>query len=320
MSPRTSSTTFGWRLPTWPDDENLAESMWPAIIKHLQTLAGSYDPIWLSDHVVPPQAWLGPSLPALDAWTSLVHYAAAFPAFRFGNMVMNNSFRHPALLAKAAATSQFLTGGRIVLGLGAGLSENENRAYGYEFPSNAVRIRQLDESLHIIRRMWTDSPATFSGTYYRIENAYCEPRPNPPPPILIGGGGEQLTLRVVARHADWWNPQARDLATYEHKIGVLGRHCEEIGRDPRAIRMTHTCSCVAVASTEADARRLAQQSTFYKHIPPDAAFVGTPEMVADQIRPYLALGVEHVVIARFADFPQLDGAHQFAAEVVPLLR
>lgn len=298
----------------------MAESMWPAIIDHLKALTGSYDPIWLSDHVVPPQPWLGPSLPTLDAWTSLVHYAAAFPAYRFGNLVMNNSFRQPALLAKAAATSQFLTGGRIILGLGAGLSEGENRAYGYDYPTNAVRIRQLDESLDIIRRMWADSPASFSGTYYRIENAYCEPRPNPPPPILIGGGGEQLTLRVVARHADWWNPQARDLATYAQKIAVLRRHCEEIGRDPSAIGMTHTLSCVAVASREADAVRIAEQSTFYQHMPRNAAAVGIPEMVADQIRPFLELGVEHVVIARFADFPQTDGAQQFAAEVMPLLR
>src|SRR5205085_11949001 len=114
-------------------------------------------------------------------------FAARHPELRFGHTVTCQSFRNPALLAKMAATLQFLTGGRFILGIGAGWYEAEYRAYGYDFPPPGVRLAQLDETVQIIKAMWRDKPATFHGQYYQIEGAYCEPPPEPRPPLMIGG-------------------------------------------------------------------------------------------------------------------------------------
>jgi alkanesulfonate monooxygenase SsuD/methylene tetrahydromethanopterin reductase-like flavin-dependent oxidoreductase (luciferase family) len=116
------------------------------------------------------------------------------------------------------------------------------------------------------------------------------------------------------------NPQVSTPEAYAHKLAVLSRYCEEIDRDPAALVKTQGCSCIALASREADARGLAEASAFDRHTRPEMPIIGTPEMVADRLRPYQELGVEHFIIARFADAPRLDGALQFAAEVVPLLR
>lgn len=313
------SVTFGWRMPSWAGGEQLASEMWPANLRHLEALEGRYGTVWIADHIVPAQPWLDPALPTLEAWTALAYLAGAFPSYRFGHGVLNNSLRQPAMLAKAAATAQYMSGGRVILGIGAGQSENENRAYGLEYPSNAVRIAQLGEAVQVIRKMWSESPASFEGTHYRIENAYCEPRPDPAPPILIGGAGERFTLPVVARHADWWNLTGVTPATYAQKLDVLRRCCDEIRRDPASISLTVTVRCIALGRTEAEARRTFEQSG-YVNQPEAIMAIGTPEMVADRIRAFVDLGVEHVILANFADYPSIEGAIQFADEVVPLLR
>ncbi len=314
------SVTFGWRMPTWPSDERLAGPMWRANLDHLTALQGRYEIVWMSDHLVPAQPWLDPALPTLEAWTALAHFAGAYPHYRFGNLVLNNAFRQPAWLAKAAATAQFLTGGRVILGIGAGQSEDENHAYGYEYGSDAVRIGQLAEAVQIIRKLWTESPASFQGKHYRIENAYCEPRPSPAPPIMIGGAGEQLTLRVVARHADWWNLTGVAPDVYAQKLAVLHRHCEAIDRDPASIALTVVVRCVAIGRTEAATQHSFQASAFSRPGAAGNLVLGTPEMIADQLRSFLDLGVQHVILANFADFPNTEGALQFAEEVIPLLR
>jgi alkanesulfonate monooxygenase SsuD/methylene tetrahydromethanopterin reductase-like flavin-dependent oxidoreductase (luciferase family) len=314
-----TAVSFGWRLPIWADDDTPAPRFAREAGQFLDAMAGRFDTIWVPDHVIPGQKWRPASAPTLEAWTTLVHFASAYPAYRFGHSVMNNGFRHPPLLAKMAATEQMLTGGRLILGIGAGLSEDENRAYGYDYPSNATRIRMLEECVQILRAMWSESPATFHGQYYQVEEAYCEPRPEPPPPLFIGGGGEQLTLRVVARHADWWNPQSGSPDAYAHKIDVLRRYCDEVGRDVGSIVMTQTLPCIALASSEAEALRIAEGSPMYRQAK-GSVIVGTPQMVADHLRAYRELGITHFNVARFADAPRLDGALQFAEEVMPLLR
>ena len=146
-----------------------------------------------------------PEPDTLECWTATAAFATAYPQYDFGQIVLGNSYRHPPLLAKMASTLQALTGGRLILGIGAGWMESEYRAYGYPFPSAAVRLQQLGEAVQILRRMWTALPASFSGRHYQIEQAFNQPLPEPPPPIMIGAAGEQLALRLVARHADWWN-------------------------------------------------------------------------------------------------------------------
>jgi alkanesulfonate monooxygenase SsuD/methylene tetrahydromethanopterin reductase-like flavin-dependent oxidoreductase (luciferase family) len=146
-----------------------------------------------------------------------------------------------------------------------------------------------------------------------VEEAICEPKPAPLPPIMIGGGGRKLTLRFVAQHADWWNYAGGSPEEYGELLEVLRGHCEQAGRDYERIVKTWACDCVAVASSAAEARRMAQASPFYDQT---EAIVGTPDEVAAQLRRFTALGVEHFML-RFADFPSLGGARLFAKEVIP---
>lgn len=304
--------------------------MWPAfdypgarlieeIEAHLRQLVPTFGTVWLSDHFVPGNNWRDPRADTLEAWSTIAHFAGAFPAYRYGHVVLANSYRRPSLLAKMAATTQLLTRGRLILGIGAGWKDDEYRAYGYDFPSARERIAQLDEGLQVIRRLWTESPANFEGRYYRLENAWANPLPNPPPPIMVGGAGEKLTLRVVAKHADWWNMPGGTPDIYRHKLNVLNEHCRAIGRDPATIKLTWETGCVAIAATRTAARALAEASPFYHAEEPDASIVGEPGDVAEHLRRYATLGVSHAIL-RFADFPRMDGVALFVEKVAPLLR
>jgi alkanesulfonate monooxygenase SsuD/methylene tetrahydromethanopterin reductase-like flavin-dependent oxidoreductase (luciferase family) len=218
------------------------------------------------------------------------------------------------MLAKMGATLQMLSGGRFILGIGAGWMREEYLAYGYEFPPAPVRIAQLAEAVQIIRKLWTEAPASFEGRYYRIKDAYCEPRPDPLPPIMIGGEGEKLTLRVVAEQADWWNLTGGTPNGYAAKLAALRAHCEAIGRNCDEIVKTWTTwdDGIAIGETEQEARRVAETSPFEG----PNRITGTPEQVAEQLRRFADLGVEHFML-RFADFPNPAGAELFAEAVIP---
>jgi alkanesulfonate monooxygenase SsuD/methylene tetrahydromethanopterin reductase-like flavin-dependent oxidoreductase (luciferase family) len=191
--------------------------------------------------------------------------------------------------------------------------EEEYRAYNYDFPKASVRIAQLEEAVQVVKKLWREAPANFEGVYYRLENAYCEPRPDPIPPLLIGGGGEQLTLRVVAKHADWWNCTGGTPETYAHKLEVLRGHCAAVGRDYHEIVKTWSAEAVAVAKTEAEARRIAAASPYN-----NSPIIGTPAQVAEQLQRFVDLGLEHLIV-RIIDFPALEGIELFVQEVMPRL-
>jgi alkanesulfonate monooxygenase SsuD/methylene tetrahydromethanopterin reductase-like flavin-dependent oxidoreductase (luciferase family) len=159
----------------------------------IKAVSSAFTTIWVEDHL----QW--DSDDTLENFTTLSYLAAEFPSFRVGNLVLCQSFRNPALVAKMAANLHFLSGGRCILGIGAGWKTDEYRAYGYTIPTPTQRWEQLEEALIIIRSLWTSQPATFEGKYYQIRDDYCEPRPSPPIPILLGGGGEQRTLALAAR-------------------------------------------------------------------------------------------------------------------------
>src|SRR5262249_10867112 len=174
-----------------------------------------FDSFWVSDHLQ-----IGAKY-RLECWTQLTWIAARYPKQLLGTVVMANSSRHPPLMAKMAASLQTFSGGRLILGYGAGWWEEEYHAYGYPFPVARVRIEQMVEGIEVMRAMWTRSPADYAGKYYEIDGAYCEPRPDPPPPILIGGDGEKYLLRAVAEHADWWLPYGLTAETLRHNIDCL---------------------------------------------------------------------------------------------------
>jgi len=318
-SGRASPIRFGWRVPMWDPDGAPVRSWLPDVSLNLEALRGKFDSVWLSDHFVPGAPWMPPEPDTLECLTATAHFATAFPDYQYGQIVLGNSYRHPPLLAKMLATLQLLSGARLILGLGAGWMESEYRAYGYAYPPARVRIEQLEDAVQIIRQMWSESPATFAGRHFSIERAFCNPRPDPVPPIMIGAAGERLALRVVARHADWWDYSGVSPQEYARKAAVLAQHCEAIGRDPTSILYTWQCQTVALADGEREAVALAERSTLYRHTASDAALVGTPEQIAGRLEEYVAVGVRHFIV-RFLDFPRTEGALRFAAEVAPRLR
>jgi len=305
---------FGLRIPSFPVDGSSGEIFTEQIIHFVKTVEGDFHSAWVCDHFHPWARFVPETTPTIEGFTAISYFSGIFKRLRFGNIVLCNSYRNPALLAKMGATLQLLTRGRFILGIGAGWKEDEYIAYGYEFPPARIRIQQLEEAVRIIKKMWTEPRVTFNGKYYRIKDAICSPKPRPIPPIMIGGGGERLTLRVVAKHADWWNLPNVSVETYKHKLEVLEKHCEIAGRNPEEIKKT-LANMVAIAKTHEEARRIAIGSPFINKEGMDNFIIGDPNMVMEKISEYVDLGVEHFIL-RFLDFPGTDGAELFAKEVV----
>jgi alkanesulfonate monooxygenase SsuD/methylene tetrahydromethanopterin reductase-like flavin-dependent oxidoreductase (luciferase family) len=278
------------------------------LIPYLDGAAGPFDSLWFPDHV----QYGGHKV--AEGWSALMYALARYPGKLCGHEVLCNSFRNPALLAKMAATAQALSGGRVVLGIGAGWNEEEYRAYGWPFPSARVRIAQLAEAIELIRALWTAAPASYQGQHYQLDGAYCEPQPDPLPPIMVGGAGEQYLLRVVAQHADWWNYGFVDAETYAHKQAVLQRHCRDAGRDYDEIQQVVRIG-VLTAETEGELRQL-QAEPWVR--PLEHGAIGTPEQVAEHLRSIIAQGADRLTV-HFADAPRLEGTALFAERVLPLL-
>ena len=287
-------------------------NIWSRLVEqtmpYLDQAAGPFDSLWFPDHVQ-----YG-SHKVAEGWSLLAFALARYPDKVCGHQVLCNSFRNPAHLAKMAATTQALSGGRVVLGIGAGWNEEEYLAYGWPFPPARVRMAQLAEAIEVIKAMWTEFPANYQGQYYQIANAYCEPRPDPRPPIMVGGAGEKYLLRVVAQHADWWNYIFIDRATYAHKQEVLKNHCRAVGRDYDEIKQV-IATGVLIAETEAEVRRLKERPDIR---PIDDGLAGTPAQIAEKLLSGIEQGADRIVV-NFADVPRLEGTYLFAATVLPHL-
>ena len=177
--------------------------------------------------------------PMLEGYTSLSFAAGKTERLRFRLLVGGVTYRHPGLLAKTVTTLDVLSEGRVELGLGAAWYEREHRGLGVPFPPLRERYERLEETLQICLQMWSDDDGPYDGTHYTLAETMCSPRPvsSPRPRILIGGGGERKTLRLVAMYADACN-FIGDTATVAHKVDVLRRHCDDVGRDPAQIEVT----------------------------------------------------------------------------------
>ncbi len=216
-------------------------SVWPttgqswtdllAVARHASDLG--FDGLWVADHFMPPAE--PADGPLLECWTTLAGLATSVAGLRLGSLVTGNTYRHPAVLANMAATVDQLSGGRVVLGLGAGWQENEHRAYGIEFSDVAGRLARLDEACAVVRGLLDDGRTSFEGRFYVLEEAPMAPKPvQARLPLLIGGSGEKVTLRIAARWADEWNTWGTP-DVLAAKGAVLDRHCAAIGRDPSTI-------------------------------------------------------------------------------------
>ena len=278
-----------------------------------------YYSVLLDDHLMLNK------MPILECWTTLSALSAATERIRLGTMVTCNSFRNPALLAKMAATVDNISEGRLELAIGAGVQKNEHNAYGFPFPSSKARIERLGEAVEIIKMMWTEEKASYNGKHYLIHDAVCEPKPvqKPHPPITVGGGGEKLTLKVTARHADRYDwGYLPSVEEYEHKMQVLKKHCDAVGRSFNGIEKS--CWPAGQIFIGEDKKELEQRvsprmpkgvslKTFMK-----TSFVGTPEDFIQQLQPYMNLGVTHFMLF-FGDLPDLTGVRVFAENVVQKL-
>jgi len=265
-------------------------------IRCIDTLSDGFTSLWAEDHL----QWK--TTDVFECLTSLCYLAGAYPRFKLGTLVLSQSYRNPALLAKMMSSLQSLTGRQVILGIGAGWKEDEYVSFNYPFLSAKARVEQLEEAIQIIRAMWTTQPATFEGKYYAIHDAYCSPQPTPRIPILIGGGGEQRTLAVVARHADWWNFNSCPLAEYSHKLDVLKQHCERIGRDINDITLTY----LGTVSTSEDPSKVQRNPN--KHL-----IAGNASEVTQELQSFAELGVKHFIF-RFLDVESLE---HFVSYVAP---
>jgi len=195
-----------------------------------------FDHCWNMDHF----ASLGgdDTLDIFEAWTLLAGMAARTTRTRVGCSVTGNTYRHPAVLAKAAVTVDHLSGGRLEFGIGAGWAENEHTMLGLPFGTARERADRLEEALPIIRSLWTQPRTTFTGKHYLLAEAVAEPKPvqTPHPPIWIGGVGRRRTLRMAAEHAAVWNAPGGSPEEVAELSAVLDGHCADVGRDPAEIR------------------------------------------------------------------------------------
>lgn len=227
---------FGWIAPVAGGQES---GFVPIVMQQeetlLPTVAKHFDSFWIFDHLL---GFGDLDNPYLESWTTLTWLAARYPNMQIGHLVMAAAWRNPALVAKMSATLHALSGGRFVLGMGAGWRAEEYLAYGYPFPAASVRIKQLDEAVQIIYRMWVEKAPTAHGKYFHVEQAYCSPRPTPPPPVMIGGTGEKMMIPLIARLADWWSVPPISVEDYARKRNLLRRHMKATGRHPSEMVQT----------------------------------------------------------------------------------
>jgi alkanesulfonate monooxygenase SsuD/methylene tetrahydromethanopterin reductase-like flavin-dependent oxidoreductase (luciferase family) len=280
------SVDLGLILPAGP---SLGQThQWLADLEtNLPALAPHFRSLWMTDHLF----WDGEA--TYEAWTVLSFLAANFPNFEIGPLVLGQNYRNPAILALMAATLQNLSKGRFVMGIGAGWKEDEYHAYGYDFPSPKIRIEQLEETLIILKKLWSEKgKLSFQGKHYRIQDAWFEPKPQPMIPLLVGGGGEK-TMRLAVRYADIWNLPDTNVHQYAERVKILERLCDELGRDSRSLRRSWF-GRVAIGKTEAEADKYANSRKMKFTV--DNALVGTVGQVIEQAAAYRALNCDYFMM------------------------
>ncbi|HQZ32844.1 MAG TPA: LLM class flavin-dependent oxidoreductase [Ilumatobacteraceae bacterium] len=284
---------FGWLSPVignrWSDYQPIAAWQDQHI---LPTALPYFDSLWIADHFYGFDAKTDPFL---EAWTTLTWLAARHPDVQLCHHVLGHGYRPPALTAKMAATLQVLSGGRFILGVGAGWREDEYAAYGYDFPKPSVRFAQLEEMITICRLMWTQDEPSFEGTYFRIEGASAPPLPNPVPRVCIGAGGEKIGLPMVGRLADMWNGFFRDEESWSRKLGIVRAAAEQAGRNPADIEVSTTVERPLPESDDDSAK------------------------LVEQLGHLADLGVQHFVLD-FGNPTATESIHRFAEQVIAPLR
>ena len=297
-----------------------AAAQWKTAVD-IATLAEGlgYDSVWVYDHFhnVPKPAHES----VFECWTTIAAISQKTSRIRLGQMVGCNSYRNPGLLAKITSTVDVISDGRLDWGIGAGWYESEYKGYGYEFAKPSDRIGMLRETVEIVKSMWTNAETTYDGKFYKMSRAQCDPKPlqQPTPPVWIGGGGEQLTLKVVAQHADVSN-FGSSLEEFVKKRSILQTHCAAIGRDEDSIRKTIS-SEVFIRETEKEIIEAGSKNLWGESAESwrSKALVGTPDQVSEKIQKYLDAGCTGF-IPWCPDYPSTETLELFAKKVIPHFR
>lgn len=276
-----------------------------------------YDSLWLYDHLYAPGQ---PGMASFEGWTLATALLARTTRLRVGHLVLANTFRHPALLAKMATTLDVISDGRLELGLGSGSVEQEHREAGLEWGSMRERSARLGEALEIITRMFDGPVTSFDGSYYSVHELPNVPGPvqNPRPPIHIGGAGAKFTLPLVARYADVWNVPTYALDRVAELNSAVDAECERIGRDPATIRRSlEAVLAVAPKDRLDDALALARRRFGMPGYGlDDGGFLGTPAQVTDRIGQLVDAGFTSFAFFTF-DRGTTETLQLFAEEVLP---
>lgn len=295
---------------TWPEMEEACR-----VMEEL-----GFDALWTTDNLTSAQSdWSeGPSLEALSVLSAM---ATVTSRVGIGCMCVSNTYRHPVLLAKIAATIDIISGGRYLFGIGAGWSQQEHASYDIPFKPVAERMDRLEETIQIYKLLCgAEKPVGFNGRHYHLENAPFNPKPiqKPHPPVLVAGIGEKRTLKIVAEHGDAINIFGSPERT-DHLLGVLERHCRDVGRDPGEIEKT-----VYVQFVPPD--RVDQWNQYLEHLAATApnllerghgqGMVGDAGAMMEWIQARADLGVDHVVLNFRAPYP-LDALRNFSQDVMP---
>jgi F420-dependent oxidoreductase-like protein len=275
------------RFSVWPAPQRSWQDVHDLVVHCDET---GWDGAYFADHFMPDDPDGRPlDGPMLECWAVLAALAASTRHLRLGPLVSGNLYRHPAIVANAAATIDHISGGRFVLGLGAGWQVNEHAAYGIDLLEVKARLDHLEEACSVIGSLLTEPRTTMSGSWYRVTDAPCDPKPvQPHLPLLVGGRGEKRTMRIAARYADEWNAWCTP-EDFRHKSRILDGHCAEVGRDPGAI-VRSTQALVYLSTDEAWlAPRRADNSQRPR-------LLGTPAEVVEQVAAYRDVGVEEFIV------------------------
>ena len=304
---------------------SMGAQTWSGVLdlwRHVE--ATGWDIACVTDHFMPnTKAREGA---VLESWSTLSALAALVPRIRVGTIVLGNTYRHPAVVAKMAAQVDIISGGRLLLGLGAGWQENEHEAYGIPFYTMRERLLRLDEACQVIRSLWTRKRSDFTGRYYQLSDAPLDPKPvqTPHPELMIGGGGERITLRAVARNADLWNVWGGPKVV-ARKGAILDEHCRALGRDPKTVRRSANMSLLITDKPE-EVEKLAETiaTRMGRHAADarDTCLGGTPDQIREQLGQLRAAGADTLFIPTlFRPLPELRrDLDRFMAEIAPAFR
>ena len=292
------SIRLGYQIPNFTYPGVPVEDLFDTVVAQAREAeAAGFDTVLVMDHLYQLPGIGAPENAMLEAYTTLGALASATSTIQLSALVTGNTYRNPALLAKTVTTLDVVSKGRAVLGIGAGWFEREHHDLGFEFGTFGQRFERLEEALTIIAPMLKGEKGELEGKWYTARGAMNNPRVRPTVPIMLGGSGEQKTFRLAARFADHMNIIC-DLDVLPHKVAVLRQRCEEIGRDPDTIERTVTIDLVI-----RDSRASALEA--YKAILAGsggefdeswAGPIGTPDEIADAIRPMNELGFRHILI------------------------